>query len=225
MKKHLLILDNAVYPKVYKPFLHWKRFIPAEVTVTRVTKEEPLPPLGGFSHVLITGSEGSILDPTPWVDDQLILVRDAAEKGLPLLGSCHGHQMVAVAFGGKEAVRRSPTPEFGWVEIDMVEEDPIFSGAVTPPWTFCSHFDEVSVLPERCTLLARSARCAVQVFRVEGAPVYGIQAHPEILPKEGEDLLADFTPLFPAIREHPVLRPVRETGLAEVLMKNFLDLP
>jgi GMP synthase (glutamine-hydrolysing) len=132
--------------------------------------------------------------------------------------------MIALALGGAGCIRRSPTPEFGWIEIDLLAEDRLLAGATRPAWAFCSHFDEIALLPEGCTLLARSNRCAIHAFRHGTAPVYGVQAHPEIRPAEGHALLTAFAPLFPAILEHPVSRPPRDTGLAPVLVENFLAM-
>ena len=57
-----------------------------------------------------------------------------------------------------------------------------------------------------------------------GAPVFGVQAHPEVNLEEGERMLRDFAPRFPKMADHPVLGPPRDTGLAATVMKNFLAL-
>ena len=224
MAKHLLILDNSVYPEIYHPVDHWIRYVPSGVRITVQRREDPAPRLATFTHVLITGSESSILDPDLWVEDQARLIREAADQGVPLLGSCHGHQLIAYAFGGPGSVSESPTPEFGWMEIEILADDPIFSGAQRPVHSFCSHFDEVTAPPVGFRVLARSGACKVQVMVKEDAPVYGIQAHPEITPAEGEGLLSDFAPLFPAMALAQIKRPARDSGLAATMMANFFEL-
>jgi len=222
--RHLLILDNAIHTEIYHPVDHWIRYVPPGVRITVQRREDPVPRLATFTHVLITGSESSILDPDPWVEEQLSLIKEAAVKGVPLLGSCHGHQMIAYAFGGPGSVAESPTPEFGWIEIEILAEDPIFLDAQRPVHSFCSHFDEVAAPPVGFRVLARSAGCRVQAMVKDDAPVYGIQAHPEITPTEGEELLADFAPLFPAMAKALVQRPARDSGLAATMMAIFFEM-
>jgi GMP synthase (glutamine-hydrolysing) len=224
VNRRLLILDNAIHRDIYKPFDHWARYVPPGVEVVRAVREDPPPRIDGFSHVLITGSEASILHDEPWMRVQADLVREASERGVPLLGSCHAHQMIARALGGPDCVRKAPEPEFGWIEIEILGDDPLFRGAVNPAWAFCSHFDEVVDLPPDFPVLARSSRCGIQAFRAGDVPVYGVQSHPEITPEEGERTLADFAPRFPAMNDHPVFRPARDTGLAHTLMENFFAM-
>lgn len=224
MTRRLLILDNAVHRDIYAPWDHWVRFVPPGVEAVRAAREDPTPALAGFTHVLITGSESTIIAPEPWVEAQCALVREGADRGVPILGSCHGHQLIALALGGAACVRRSPTPEFGWFELELLADDPLFAGARLPAWSFCAHFDEAWNLPPSFRVLGRSAGCAVQALRFGDRPVYGIQAHPEILPADGEGLLADFAPRFPAMASIPVARPARDSALGSTVLANFLRM-
>ncbi|MHC4777409.1 MAG: type 1 glutamine amidotransferase [Planctomycetota bacterium] len=224
MNGHLLLLDNAVHRDIYRPYAHWKRYVPADTRVTRVPKEDDIPPLDGFTHILITGSEASILDPDDWVHDQAQLVRDAVERRIPLLGSCHAHQLIAMALAGPACVRHAQTPEFGWVKMEIEMESALLKGARRPAWAFCSHFNEVVDLPAGFSVLARSQRCGVQAFQLLGAPVFGVQAHPEITPEEGEKILADFPQRYPEMRKHPFLRPAHDSSLVQTIVENFLAM-
>lgn len=220
----MLIVDNAVYRDIYFPADHWSRYVDTGIDVTVITKDEKIPPLNMFSHIIVTGSEASIMAPDPWVAPRLDLIREAAALGIPLLGSCHGSQMIALALAGEGAVRSSKTPEFGWFQIEIIKDHPIFSGALRPVWSFNSHFDEVVSLPENFSVLARSEGCGIQIYTLDNAPVFGIQAHPEITPEEGEKLIADFTPLFPVMKDIPVKKPAEDSGFITPLIKNFLSM-
>jgi GMP synthase (glutamine-hydrolysing) len=132
--------------------------------------------------------------------------------------------MISAALAGKGTVRKSGTPEFGWVEIEILDASPLFDGATRPVHAFCSHFDEVHDLPEGFTVLARSSRCAVQAFRTDDAPVFAVQAHPEIGIDEGRRLREDFAPRFPEMLKHPLLGPPRDSGLCETIVRNFLAI-
>ena len=223
-KKHLLIIDNAVYRDVYKPAEQWIRYVGPEFKISIVRKEEQMPKINNYSHIIVTGSEASINKPDPWVEPQMDLIRDAVSIGIPILGSCHGHQMIAAAVVGFDIVRSSKTPEFGWFELEIVKDHYLFKNARRPVWSFCTHFDEVHSLPGNFTVLAKSEMCAVQVFCLNSAPVFGVQAHPEINPAEGEQLIADFLPLFPKMKKFPVNRPAKDSGFVMTIMKNFLSL-
>lgn len=217
-------MDNAVYRDVYKPADHWTRYAGSEFKISVVKKEDPIPKINHFSHIIITGSEASITKPDSWVIAQLDLIRKAASTGIPLLGSCHGHQMIAAAIAGFEVVWAAKTPEFGWFQLEIIKENNLFKNISKPVWSFCVHWDEVHSLPDNFTILAKSKDCGVQMYCLNSAPVYGIQAHPEITPEEGEQLIADFLPLFPRMKKFPIQRPAKDSGLVETVMKNFLSI-
>lgn len=190
--------------------------------MTEVRLGRSLPPLAGFSHLILTGSEASIVEPDAWVAEQQAYVRAAAAAGLRILGSCHGHQLVAGAFGGR--VGRAAVPELGWIEVEVLGDPLMFAGALRPVWTFAAHFDEVTALPPGFVATARSPHCAIHGFAHEKLPIWGIQPHPEIDVASGERLLADFTHLDPRVLGAAISRPPRDSGWIRQLVANFLEL-
>ncbi len=223
-EKKLLLLDNAMHPDLYRPADHWLRFAPGGFRAVIVRWHDPPPNPAGFSHVIISGSEASITSPDPWVEGQLNLVRTAVRRRIPLLGSCHGHQMIALALGGPSCVRKSPTPEFGWVPVEILERDGLFSGAASPAFSFTSHFDEVASLWPGAVAIARTPGCGIAAVRIESAPVFGIQPHPEVSPDEGARLLDEFSAVFPEMKRHARSLPPRDSGLAAAITANFFRL-
>ncbi len=218
----VLVLNNAVMPEVYTPFDHWRSHFPAEVSLAEVRLGTPLPPLDAFTHLLLTGSEASIVEPDPWVGEQMAYVRQAAAAGKRILGSCHGHQLIAAALGG--GVGRAATPELGWIELEVLGSPAMFAGAVQPVWTFAAHFDEVTTLPPGCVATARSAHCAIHGFAHQELPIWGVQAHPEITVARGEELLARLAGVDRRVRRAPVCRPPRDSGWIRQLVTGFLAL-
>ena len=104
------------------------------------------------------------------------------------MGVCLGGQLLAKALGGH--VRRLPSPEIGWADVDLTPEakdDPVFGGL---PERFTSyqwhlyHFE----LPEGAVPLARNERC-LQAFRA-GRAAWGIQFHAEITHEDAVRLAA-----------------------------------
>jgi len=223
----VLIVDCAVHRDLYRPTDHWRallRGVPS--SAVHLPSGGPAPDLGAFSHVILTGSEASIVEPAPWFGDEIALVRRAVEAGMPVLGSCFGHQMLALALSGARHVRRAAKPELGWIPIEITAEDPLLEGAPRPFHAFASHFDEVFEPPPPWRVLARSEGCSVHVMRYGDAPVFGVQAHPEIEPAEGRSLLLGFAevdfghaPLFC----NAAAEPPRDDGIARALVERFLS--
>ncbi len=208
---------------VYRPFDHWRRHLPGDVELVRAPREEPPPSLDGFSHLIVSGSEASILDDEPWVPPQLALIRRAVDQGLAVLGSCHGHQMVAVALAGRGVVARASSPELGWISIEVDADDPMFAASNGTEHVFVSHLDEVVDLPGEFVVTARSRRCSVHAFRHRERPVWGLQSHPEIGVAEGERLLRAFAALDERVAGARIARPPRDSGVIAAVVAAFLE--
>jgi len=50
---------------------------------------------------LITGSKHGAYEDHPWIPPLEALIRDAYAAGVPLVGICFGHQIIAQALGGR----------------------------------------------------------------------------------------------------------------------------
>ncbi|MEA2055129.1 MAG: GMP synthase subunit A [Candidatus Thermoplasmatota archaeon] len=96
----------------------------------------------------------------------------------PIMGICAGHQFMARYFGGK--CEPAELPEFGRVEISVIEKDEIFKNLPKKMVVWESHNDEVTALPENFELLASSENCRIQAMKHESKPFYGVQFHPEV---------------------------------------------
>ena len=108
------------------------------------------------------------------------LLDDVTGVGFPFLGACYG---IGALGRHKGAVidRRFAEP-VGAVEITLTpagRQDPLLSELPAAFEAFTGHKEAVSKLPGHAVLLARSAGCPVQAFRV-GANVYATQFHPEL---------------------------------------------
>jgi len=101
-----------------------------------------------------------------------------AYADVPILGICAGHQYMARFFGGE--TKPAKVPEFGKVEIEVLEENVLFKGLPKKFIVWESHNDEVAKLPENFILLASSANCKVQAMKHKDKPLYGLQFHPEV---------------------------------------------
>ncbi len=113
------------------------------------------------------------------LDDRLGNVGDYLDQlKVPVLGVCAGHQYMARHFGGQAAP--GAAPEFGRVEMDVLDEGDILRDVPAKTVVWASHHDEVSVLPPGFKVLASSKDCPIQVMRHATRPLFGMSYHPEV---------------------------------------------
>lgn len=166
--------------------------------VTRPYAGEALPvDLGGHGGIVVLGGEMGAHDDDrhPWLTETKGLVRAAADRGVPLLGICLGHQLAAVALGGDVAPSPAGTRR-GVVPVrrtDAGRADPLLrhlgEGAATVHW----NGDVVTALPAGAVLLATDPDGAPQAIRF-GPRAWGVQCHPEVTADVVDGWAAGATP-------------------------------
>jgi GMP synthase-like glutamine amidotransferase len=220
----LAMIDNSIYPDIYKPVEHWGRYLPV-AWETFVARNHRFPDPGRFTHLLLTGSEASILEPDSWVEEEADVVREAVRRGVAVLGSCWGHQLLAFALAGPGHVGPCARPEIGWIPLRLKRDTELLGPAQETPFTFSIHFDEVRDPDGTFEVLAGTDLCAIQAMRVPGRPVWGIQCHPEVDVPTGREFLRDLVDagfkgresLLEALASVP-----RDSGLIRRIVPGFL---
>jgi len=138
---------------------------------------------------LVTGSSAGVNDGLAWVDELGAFLSRVVEAGVPVVGVCFGHQLLAHVLGAP--VERS---ERGWGvgvhDTMLVANEPWMVGAGEGYRVLNLHQDQVVALPEGATLLASSEHCPVAMFR-RGETVLAIQGHPEFVPEYVARLVAE----------------------------------
>ena len=119
----------------------------------------------------------------------------ALELGVPVLGICYGMQLLAHRLGGR--VVPGDRREYGHAVLDVRDGGhALFSGLASAPSVWMSHGDQVSEVPPGFTALASTPTChyaAMAGVLPGGAPVLGIQFHPEVAhTPQGLTLLQNF---------------------------------
>ena len=223
------IIDNSIYPGVYDPVAHWGAHLPDDCPRQAfIASLGRFPDPGLFTHIILTGSEASILEPDPWVAEEAGFVREAIGRGRAVLGSCWGHQLLAYALAGPSHVSRAPRPEIGWFPVHVVEGGGLLGAAPADPSMFSLHFDEVRDPGERFEVLASSAACAIQAMRLKGKPVWGLQAHPEVDIPTGLKFLGDLVAMGfkggDELRRALASTP-RDSGLIRTIVALLLGAP
>ena len=147
-------------------------------------------------EALALGPEAIILSPGPCGPDKagisVALVRAAAERRIPLLGVCLGHQAIAAAFGGHTP--RAPKPVHGKPSRIFHGGSGIFEGLPSP--FAAGRYHSLVAEPAPNGPLRPTAHTEDGVLMAlahESLPIFGVQFHPEsVLTEHGHALLANF---------------------------------
>ena len=141
-------------------------------------RSEPrLPDPTSLAGLVVTGSPHSVADREPWVLAGEAYLAGAVAAGVPVLGVCFGHQMLAQALGGR--VARNPRGrEIGTVDLDLTADDPLFRGAQRRCQVNMSHVDTVIEPPPGAEVLGRTQLDSCAALRF-GERAWGVQFHPE----------------------------------------------
>lgn len=108
-----------------------------------------------------------------------------------IMGICAGHQFMARFFGGE--AKPSKIPEFGKIELTIIENNDLFEDVPEKSVVWESHNDEVTKLPKDFINLAESKNCKIQAMKHKNKPFYGLQFHPEVDNTEyGEQIFKNF---------------------------------
>lgn len=149
---------------------------PAGLEVLDARRGE-LPAPDGTAALVITGSAESVASRAPWILRAEARLRDLVAAGVPTLGICFGHQMLAQALGGR--VEQNPYGrEMGTVELELLAEDPLLARTPGRVSANMSHRDAATRLPADARVLARTERDPHAAVRF-GPRVWGVQFHPE----------------------------------------------
>ncbi len=141
--------------------------------------------------------DGVLLSPGPGRPEDAGIICEAiipfAERGIPVLGVCLGHQAIGHVFGGQ--VVRAPHLMHGKTSPVRHRDLGVFAGVENPVTATRYHslvIDPES-LPECLEVTADTADGILMGVRHRSLPVEGVQFHPEsILTLEGKKLLKNF---------------------------------
>jgi GMP synthase (glutamine-hydrolysing) len=170
--------------------------------------------------IILSGGPASVYEPDgPQVDPGLF------ELGVPVLGICYGHQLMARALGGEVAA--TGQREYGGTVLRVESGSRLLQDVPTEDTVWMSHGDAVTRAPEGFSVTATTDQIPIAAMEDPERGLYAVQFHPEVSHTphgqdvmkrflyEGCDLLPDWTPTN--IIEDSVERIRAQVGGAEVL--------
>jgi GMP synthase (glutamine-hydrolysing) len=135
------------------------------------TSEQPLPEARAL---VITGSPASVTERAGWMLRREAELARAVAAGMPILGICFGHQLLAQALGGR--VEKNPRGrEIGTVRFEPTTNDPLLASTQR---VNMSHVDAVVELPPGARVLGTTSLDPFAALRF-GEQAWGVQFHPE----------------------------------------------
>ncbi|MCO1658019.1 aminodeoxychorismate/anthranilate synthase component II [Pseudonocardia humida] len=197
----VLVVDN--YDSFVYNLVQYLAQLGAATTVRR-NDEVDLDELDAVDGVLVSPGPG-----TPERAGRSIeIIHRSAERTLPLLGVCLGHQAIGVAFGG--VVDRAPELLHG--KTSLVHHSAGLAGpdvlAGLPDPFVATRYHSLSIRPEtlpaELEVTGRTDTGVIMALRHRELPLHGVQFHPEsVLTDGGHRLLANWM----AAAGHPVPEP------------------
>ncbi len=140
----------------------------------------------GYRGIIFTGGPNSVYDPSSPHYDPAVL-----SLGIPILGICYGHQLMAWLAGG-EIAAAGGTSEFGKVTL-CVSASSLFKDIPEKSICWMSHTDYVKTVPPGFSVIARTEHCPCAAMGDEGRRLYAVQFHPEVTHTEyGRQILHNF---------------------------------
>ena len=131
--------------------------------------------------ILVLGSASSVNERLDWQMTLEAWLRPHLERGMPTLGICYGHQMLAHIFGGRvDYMFPDQRKHVGMRQVTMAATPWASS---TAGLVAVSHNEHVADVPSCMRVIAYSAEVAVDGLAHATLPIWSFQSHPEATPE------------------------------------------
>ena len=142
--------------------------------------------LKGVRGLILSGGPRSVHDKTAVKYNKKLF-----SLGVPTLGLCYGHQLIAQHFGGR--VLPGKTKEYGFASLSLLSSNGLLNGLKNKSRIWMSHGDSVAVMPDGFAVSGKTLDCPVAAMSDEKNKIYGLQFHPEVAhTDEGMKILKNF---------------------------------
>jgi len=196
INKQIMVID----PGVHTPELSSFNLIAG---MARVPCTYHLPAMFGFasfpddlSHlagVIVLGSAASVHERLPWQEPLENFVFTVIKAGIPLLGCCYGHQMIAHMFGANVGFVRETREKLKGRRVIKMLENPICPAGERS--VIVTHAEIITDVPAGFKVIATSDDVEFEGIAHEKKPIYSFQFHPEATAVflAGHEMLSEIT--------------------------------
>lgn len=183
----------------------------------------------GYDALFVGGaSEASVLEPEryPFMYDSRRLLLHCINTKIPVFASCFGFQLAVLALGGK-VINDPENFEMGTIPIRLTtaaREDQLYRDIPNSFLAVSVHQQKTVQTPPGCIELAVTDFCC-HSFRVNGAPFWAFQFHPEVDLQILIERLTIYRSKYTRDSKHldQVLSAARETPHSNDLLRKFVD--
>lgn len=113
------------------------------------------------------------------------------EAGVPILGICYGHQLIAKMVGGE--IEQSKRKEYGLSEVICNTNSTLFQLLDSKQTVWMSHGDHVETMPDDFIITSSTDSVPVASYESKDGRIFGVQFHIEVTHTEnGMDILDNF---------------------------------
>lgn len=157
----------------------FSEIVSREITAAEVAAHEPV-------GIILSGGPASVHEDDFYDIDPAIF-----ELGIPVLGICYGHQLLAQTLGG--TVGSTGTSEFGPASLSVTDDRMLFAGLPDEQTVWMSHNDAVTEAPQGFSVTASTPDAAVAAMEDLDRKMFGVQFHPEVNHTDhGQEVLEHF---------------------------------
>jgi GMP synthase (glutamine-hydrolysing) len=136
--------------------------------------------------LILSGGPASV-----YADDALRMDSAILELGIPVLGICYGHQLIADLAGGE--VSNTGDAEFGNTSMALTGDSILLRELPEEQPVWMSHRDQVIRAPDGFVSVATTTGAAVAAMENRDRGLYGVQFHPEVAhTPRGSEILKRF---------------------------------
>jgi GMP synthase (glutamine-hydrolysing) len=208
----ILVLDfgaqyaQLIARRVREAHVH-SEIVSRAITADEVRAKRPI-------GLILSGGPASVYSEDAYRMDERLL-----DLGIPILGICYGHQLLADVAGGE--VVNTGGAEYGNTTLEMVADSVIMASLPATQQVWMSHRDQVTEPPPGFTTVATTEGAAVAAMEDRERALYGVQFHPEVAhtPRGTEMLkrfLYDVCGAAPGWTSHSIIESQVESIRAQV---------
>lgn len=213
-RKPIFIVDPAVHTCELDCFnacvkrapstADFRYFAPARFGTEDLLATEEKP-----SAIIMLGSGASVYDELPWQGPLHAWTEKQMSSGVPTLGICYGHQLIAHLFGGRIELGFQGRKKRGCRDISL--HTALRLASVQPVGSTIVSHKEIVVDSGALEIVASSVEVEIEAVQHRVLPIWGFQAHIEA------------TPAFLRNNDIPLDNPAHEPEFGFALINAFIN--